>query len=144
MRVAFIVPVIATNTGQYRNQVRQLAQGIFSKLTMRDEAGNVTTNTELAALFELTGVVPTAEAYIWVGWHANVAENVRDQYADLQLVALHQIAFFPPPETTDAYMVQRLKQFAFEHGCVRFWLLRPGDSTTTSSPADLLSRFLPF
>lgn len=144
MRVAFIVPVIATNNGQYRNQVRQLAQGMFTKLTMRDENGVVTTNTELAASFELTGIDPPVEAHIWVGWHSNVAENVRDQYADLQLAALHQIAFFPPPETTDAYMVQRLKQFAFEHGCQRFWLLRPGDSTVTSSPADLLAKFIPF
>jgi hypothetical protein len=137
---AFIVPVIATNTGQYRQQVRSLALEVSSKITGVDLDGDGSADRYL-----LLDVVPEIRAAVWVGWHPNVAENVRDQYTDRQEGDLHQTAFNPPPDpVTEDWMIASLKQSAREHGCEKYWLLRPGDDTTTTGPADLLTRFVDF
>lgn len=144
-RYAFISPVLATNTGQYRNQVRNLALAIFNHLTPLNSAQEPTSNLEEAERFILKDVLPQVDAYIWVGWHPSVAENVRDRYADLQFESLRQTAFFPPPDPiTEAFMIQRLSQKAREHGCEKRWIVRPGDDLTVSSSTDLAARFAPF
>jgi hypothetical protein len=142
-RHAFIHPIMDVNTGPYRTSVRNLANGVRDHVTALDENGVPTTNPDLFTGFELAGVVPSVEAYIWVGWHPLVAANILDRYFDLQYPGLQQIAFSPAPMTED-FIIARLKQFANEHGCAKFWLIRPGDSLTVSSPADLLSRFADF
>lgn len=151
MRYAVVCPILDVNTGQYRNAVRALATGVYTELqTGYDENGVVVPNLlannseNIVKRFVLTGVVPEIEVDVWVGWHPLVAENIRDRYTDVQWVNLHQTAFNPPPAVTEEWMLTRMKQFAQEHGCAKVWLLRPGDSLVTASPADRLSRFLPF
>jgi hypothetical protein len=148
-RYAFISPIIATNTGTYRNQVRSLATGIRSHLVGIDENGQPTSDPELAVRFVLAraGVPlsPQIEGVIYVGWHPNVAENIRDRYFDLQFRGLNQIAFFPPPDPmTEQFMIDRMKQFARESGADRFWLVRPGDTLTTGNNTELLAKFVDF
>jgi hypothetical protein len=147
-RYAFISPILDTNTGPYRTAVRTLATGIRTKLTGIDENGAVTTDPEAAMKFVLaqSGVplAPEIDAVIFVGWHPLVADNIRDRYFDLQFRGLYQIPFMPPPEITEAYLIQRLKQFAREQGADRYWLVRPGDSLTTANGTELLSKFVAF
>lgn len=140
MQVAFIVTINA-EPGDVDGQgaTRQLALAIFGNVTPVDEDGDGQDD-----YFILKDVTPEVRVNVWVGWHPSVANNIRDRYADLQNSALRQIAFAPPPVITRDYMIQRLKQFAMEHGCEGQWTVRPGDNLNVSSPADLLSRFVEF
>lgn len=145
MMVSFITPVMDVNTGQYRTSVRNIATGVRTKVTGLTGEGAPTSDLDLVERLILTGVAPDVDAHIWVGWHPLVAANILDRYFDMQVAGLHQIPFsLNPAPMTEAFMIERMKQKAREHGCERFWLVRPGDSLTTSSPADLLSRFVPF
>lgn len=74
-----------------------------------------------------------------IGYNADENSNIANQIENLQ--SLVNILVFNPAKTR-ANMDPVLKSFAVNNVSNLGWLLHPGDSTTTTSAADLVSRFV--
>lgn len=136
-----------------QGDIFQAVNGVYSNLAERDVVG-VGVN-KVVGRYVLNGVTVNGQevtAYVWLGFGVQTRSDQVTPAATAKIEAVSafqnaasmQVIFTPPPTPiTRDWVIQRLKQMAYEHGCSKVWVVQPGDSTSVANAAELLAKFSP-
>jgi hypothetical protein len=132
VRYAFLVSI---SNGDTRNQVRQLATDIGTKIAGRDLA--VANDATSFQRFILLGTLPEVPVLVVVGVASDVTAPVRSELTNLPPVGV-QMFWYSQPLTREQLDAKLLNEARINIAVDHYWPLHPGDSLGGFLPANFL------